>query len=369
MSHLATRLFNRAVDLSAWPVKDIVFVSIVGSVMLAALVEWLLWLLAFMYCLMKVYQKAEGKGKWAIRTLALANMTFFMVMRLIFLPIMVVTLPMPGEVVKQFPEDWVAGLQWLVTHNVGRSRRMEYVLDEQTAPKMVIVMPCYHEPPEILLRTVDSIVDSEYPPSNLGNLYKNQGKLKEAEEMYVRALRGKEEAWGAKHTSTLGTINNLGNLYKNQGKLKEAEEMYVRSLRGYEEAWGAKHTSTLDTVNNLGALYADQGKLNEAEEMYVRALRGYEEALGAKHTSTLNTLYNLGNLYRDRGEVGKAKETYERAAERYEDAEGDHEHDIVHVRKQLSLLTASAVNANDDCQSNSDCFSYRTTTADERSLW
>jgi hypothetical protein len=53
--------------------------------------------------------------------------------------------------------------------------------------------------------------------------------------------------------------------------------MYVRALRGKEKAWGAEHTSTLGTVNNLGLLYADQGKMAEAEAMYVRALRGYEK--------------------------------------------------------------------------------------------
>lgn len=37
-----------------WPVKDIVYVAIVGTVMLAALLEWILWLLAFLYCLAKV---------------------------------------------------------------------------------------------------------------------------------------------------------------------------------------------------------------------------------------------------------------------------------------------------------------------------
>ena len=31
---------------------------------------------------------------------------------------------------------------------------------------------------------------------------------------------------GPEHTSTLDTVNNLGNLYKNQGKMAEAEEMY-----------------------------------------------------------------------------------------------------------------------------------------------
>ena len=49
--------------------------------------------------------------------------------------------------------------------------------------------------------------------------------MKEAKEMYVRALAGKEKAWGAEYTSTLDTVNNLGALYKAQGKMKEAEEM------------------------------------------------------------------------------------------------------------------------------------------------
>ena len=80
-----------------------------------------------------------------------------------------------------------------------------------------------------------------------------------------------------KHTSTLNTVNNLGALYAEQGKLEEAEEMYVRALRGYEEAWGAKHSSTLDTVYGLGNLYRDQGEVAKAKDMYERAAKGYED--------------------------------------------------------------------------------------------
>ena len=104
-------LFNRApIDPPTWPVKDIVYVSIVGSIMLAALLEWILWLLAFLFCLAKVVQKAEN---WSVRVLALANMAFFVAMRCIFLPIVVVTLPLPQQVVRVFPEDVVGVLQWV----------------------------------------------------------------------------------------------------------------------------------------------------------------------------------------------------------------------------------------------------------------
>ena len=125
-----------------------------------------------------------------------------------------------------------------------------------------------------------------------------------AEAMYLRALQGNEEAWGAEHTSTLHTVNNLGNLYQTQGRMAEAEAMYLRALQGYEKAWGAEHTSTLHTVNNLSALYADQGRMAEAEAMYLRALQGNEKAWGAEHTSTLRTVNNLGNLLPGPGQDG-----------------------------------------------------------------
>jgi hypothetical protein len=42
----------------------------------------------------------------------------------------------------------------------------------------------------------------------------------------------------------------LAALYQQNDLHVEAEEMYVRALRGMEKAWGPEHTSTLDTVNN-----------------------------------------------------------------------------------------------------------------------
>src|SRR5262249_32770443 len=116
----------------------------------------------------------------------------------------------------------------------------------------------------------------EWALHRLGDLYKNQGKLAEAEGMYTWALQGKEEAFGPKQTSTLDTVNNLGLLYVDQGKLAKAEAMLIRALQGYEEALGPKYISTLQTVNNLGILYVDQGKLAKAEAMFIRALQGYE---------------------------------------------------------------------------------------------
>lgn len=119
---------------------------------------------------------------------------------------MVVTLPLPSQVVRYFPEEMVGFLQWfafwsfsglliipwlicvyqLVTHSVGRTKRIKHVLDEDSAPKVVIVMPCYKEIPDILLRTVDSLADCEYPPSCLHIFLSFDGD--QEDELYLNTI-------------------------------------------------------------------------------------------------------------------------------------------------------------------------------------
>jgi chitin synthase len=126
--------------------------------------------------------------------------------RFIFLPIMVVTLPLPTQVTQYFPTNIVSFFQWfafwtfaglltvpwlfcvyqIVTQNIGRQKRIKHVLDEMTAPKVVIVMPCYKEIPEILLRTVDSIVDCDYPPSCLHVFLSFDGD--QEDELYLNTI-------------------------------------------------------------------------------------------------------------------------------------------------------------------------------------
>jgi chitin synthase len=98
---------------------------------------------------------------------------------------MVVTLPLPTEITQYFPAQVVGILQWfafwsfaglltipwlfcvyqVVTNQLGRTKRIKQVLDEISAPKVVIVMPCYKEEPEILVTAINSVVDCDYPPS------------------------------------------------------------------------------------------------------------------------------------------------------------------------------------------------------------
>lgn len=48
--------------------------------MCAAILEWFLWLAAFMYCLVKVYQKAEH---WTVKVLAVVIAIMFTLLRFV----------------------------------------------------------------------------------------------------------------------------------------------------------------------------------------------------------------------------------------------------------------------------------------------
>ncbi|OHE90417.1 hypothetical protein CORC01_14294 [Colletotrichum orchidophilum] len=156
-----------------------------------------------------------------------------------------------------------------------------------------------------MLETIIELKDNAWVFHALRNLFSDQGRLKEAEAMYDRALQGYEKALGPDHTSTLDLVHCLGLLYSGQGRLKEAEAMYERALQGKEKALGPGHTSTLATVGNLGNLYSD------------RALQGYEKILGPDAIKTyipaLNTLQDLGSMFEELGENSKAISYHQQA--------------------------------------------------------
>ncbi|PWY91538.1 hypothetical protein BO94DRAFT_622965 [Aspergillus sclerotioniger CBS 115572] len=162
---------------------------------------------------------------------------------------------------------------------------------------------------------------------NLGRLYWNQGKHKEAEKLYQQVLAGRERVLGPDHIFTLDTVHNLGVVYHDQGNLREAEEMYQRVLAGYQKASGSSHipnlhTGQLDTIQNLGSLYCTQKRLEEAEQMCLQALAGYERVLGPSHTSTLDAIHNLGNVYWSQQKLDEAEQLYLQALEGKENALG-----------------------------------------------
>lgn len=120
---------------------------------------------------------------------------------------MVVTLPLPSGITQYFPPAMVSILQWfgfwsfafllavpwlfcifqLVTHSLGRMKRIKKILDEDSAPKVVVVMPCYKEQPDVLITAIDSVVDCDYPPSCIHVFLSFDGH--QEDELYLKTIQ------------------------------------------------------------------------------------------------------------------------------------------------------------------------------------
>jgi tetratricopeptide (TPR) repeat protein len=133
--------------------------------------------------------------------------------------------------------------------------------------------------------------------NNLAALYQAQGRYQEAEPLYQRTLRAREQALGPDHPDTLTTVNDLAELYRAQGRYREAEPLYRRAFDSKERVLGPDHPSTLTSLNNIAVLYQRQGRYAEAEPLHRRALDARQRLLGPEHEDTLVSLNNLAALH------------------------------------------------------------------------
>lgn len=63
---------------------------------------------------------------------------------------------------------------------------MKEVLDDRTAPKVVVVMPAYKEDPIVLIKAIDSVVDSDYPAYCIHVFLSYDGGI--VDESYLRVI-------------------------------------------------------------------------------------------------------------------------------------------------------------------------------------
>ena len=116
---------------------------------------------------------------------------------------MAVTLPLPPQVTKLFNKMVVKYLQWFAFYSfaallvipwllcayqitvktLGRKKLIKATLNDQSAPKTVVVMPCYKERPDALLTAINSVVDCDYPASCIHVFLSFDGD--EIDELYL----------------------------------------------------------------------------------------------------------------------------------------------------------------------------------------
>jgi CHAT domain-containing protein/Tfp pilus assembly protein PilF len=174
--------------------------------------------------------------------------------------------------------------------------------------------------------------------NNLAFLYRDQGRLTDAEPLLQRSSAIFEKALGRDHADVATSLNNLGFLYRDQGRYADAKLLLQRSLAIREKALGPDHPDFAQSLNNLGFLYGDQGRYADAEPLLQRSLAIREKALGPDHPDVAQSLNNLGFLYRDQGRYADAEPLLQRSLAIFEQTVGRDHPNVALSLSNLGLL-------------------------------
>lgn len=132
--------------------------------------------------------------------------------------------------------------------------------------------------------------------SVLGDVFKETGKLREAEDLYRSGLQGREKVLGCDHPETLTAAHNLSLILEAQRKFTDAEELFRSTIDARQRVFGKNHPATCSTAYCLGDMLRKLGRKAEAIEWIDFALQGYVEFLGEEHANTKLCRRVLKNL-------------------------------------------------------------------------
>jgi CHAT domain-containing protein/Tfp pilus assembly protein PilF len=174
--------------------------------------------------------------------------------------------------------------------------------------------------------------------NNLAVLYDEQGQYAKAEPFFRRGLRITEARLGKDHPDVAAYLDNLARLSYEQGEYDRAEPLYQRSLQIYESKLGKDHPDVALCLNNLAALYAAQGQDARAEPLLQRSLQIREARLGKDHPAVAQSLHNLATLYSALGQYGKAEPLFLRSLQIREARLGKDHPDVAISLNNLAAL-------------------------------
>uniref|UniRef100_M1B0N3 Kinesin light chain n=1 Tax=Solanum tuberosum TaxID=4113 RepID=M1B0N3_SOLTU len=95
-----------------------------------------------------------------------------------------------------------------------------------------------------------------------------QGKLEEAEKLFLSALQEAKEGFGDRDPHVASAYNNLAELYRVEKAFDKAEPMYLEAIIILEESFGQEDVRVAAALHNLGQFYLMQRKLEQARGVY-----------------------------------------------------------------------------------------------------
>jgi tetratricopeptide (TPR) repeat protein len=155
--------------------------------------------------------------------------------------------------------------------------------------------------------------------NNLGLVYSQQKRFREAEETHRKAIRLREKYDPPPHRNLAISLVNLGKVFYDEGKYLEAEPFFLQAQSIFLAIEPAELTrEDIDVIlknqNNLALIAMQKGFYKEAEKRLLVLIEMTEGAKGRYHPDLVEYLNNYAKLLRLTGRGAAAKKTEARAA-------------------------------------------------------
>jgi serine/threonine protein kinase/Tfp pilus assembly protein PilF len=141
---------------------------------------------------------------------------------------------------------------------------------------------------------------------NLAIVAQNMGDLKQAETLYLDALKRQEHIYGDRHPEIAVVKGNYGLLLQREGRLTEAEPLLQSALDIKLSLYGPSHFMVGYSRVSLAILLHDKGDLAASESEFRQALAIYDKSLPANHQYRAALLMHFARLLVDRNKPAEA---------------------------------------------------------------
>jgi tetratricopeptide (TPR) repeat protein len=148
---------------------------------------------------------------------------------------------------------------------------------------------------------------------NIGIVYQNQSRYKNAIEKYEEALEIFEKL--EDNDRIASTLGNIGFIYRSQSDYAKALEYYLKSLSMFEKLRNKSGIAT--NLGNIGMLYDYQNDFTRATDYYKKAL-ALKKELGDK-TGEASLLANMGSVYLAQSDYDSALRNFELSVDIFEE--------------------------------------------------
>lgn len=143
--------------------------------------------------------------------------------------------------------------------------------------------------------------------NQLANIYMDQDRLEEAEQMARRALTAVSRLSLPNSEKIIDYQGNLGQILSRRGRWKEAEELEIPVMESREKIHGKDHWKTLSSMGNVAWAFSEQGRHEEAKTMQLEVLERRTRVLGPNHHDTLGTAGVLAMTCHRLGQAEEAR--------------------------------------------------------------